>query len=166
LDITILGLEYSGLYVIQTAYKALVYSIKLKFEFSILNKLVDLTQTRQANSSSRSRGEATDPMPLDTFNNDRQHKRVTNTKRTGSHSYKVFAGRGAGDHLPKDNTSVFMQTEVVVHRETAADRKEEDRDSIGVESAISREDDIWGSREVSSSSSQVQFAKTSSSEER
>lgn len=43
LDITILTLEYKGLYDIQTAYKAFVYSVKLKLEFSILNKLVDLT---------------------------------------------------------------------------------------------------------------------------
>ncbi|KAI3331414.1 hypothetical protein HD806DRAFT_477294 [Xylariaceae sp. AK1471] len=131
LDITILGLEYSGLYIIQTAYKALVYSIKLKFEFSILNKLVDLTQTRQGNSSSRC--EVTDPIPLDTFNDDQKHKNLTSTKRT------------------KDNTSVFMHTEVVVHREMAADRKEKDRDNIRVGSAISREDDIWESRGVSSS---------------
>jgi hypothetical protein len=164
LDITILGLEYSGLYVIQTAYKALVYSIKLKCEFSILNKLVDITQTRQSKSSSR--GEATDPMPLDTFDDDRQHKRLTGTKRTGNHSYKVFASRGAGDHVPKNNTSVFMHTEVVVHREAAADKKEKDRNSIGVGSAISREEDISDSREVWSSSSQVNFAKISSSEDR
>ncbi|KAK0613172.1 hypothetical protein B0T14DRAFT_414742, partial [Immersiella caudata] len=44
LDITILALEYAGLYDLQTAYKALVYSIKLKLEFSILNRLVGLTK--------------------------------------------------------------------------------------------------------------------------
>ncbi|KAG8158379.1 hypothetical protein KVR01_011501 [Diaporthe batatas] len=44
LDITILALEYAGLYVIQTAYKGMVYSIKLKLEFSILNSLVDMTR--------------------------------------------------------------------------------------------------------------------------
>ncbi|KAF2794949.1 hypothetical protein K505DRAFT_224615, partial [Melanomma pulvis-pyrius CBS 109.77] len=46
LDITLLGLEYSGHYDIQTTYKAAVYSIKLKMEFSILNKLLDLFQGR------------------------------------------------------------------------------------------------------------------------
>jgi len=45
LDITILGLEYSGRYSIQTSYKAFVYSIKLKLEFNILNRLVDLAQS-------------------------------------------------------------------------------------------------------------------------
>jgi hypothetical protein len=51
LDITILALEYAGLYEIQTAYKALVYSVKLKLEFSILNRLVELTQSSRSDSS-------------------------------------------------------------------------------------------------------------------
>lgn len=44
LDITIVALEYAGLYVIQTAYKGMVYSVKLKLEFSILNSLVEMTR--------------------------------------------------------------------------------------------------------------------------
>ncbi|KAH7112033.1 hypothetical protein EDB81DRAFT_671042 [Dactylonectria macrodidyma] len=44
-DIPILGLEYAGRYQLQTAYKAMAYSIKLKIEFRILNGLVDLTRT-------------------------------------------------------------------------------------------------------------------------
>ncbi|KAH8896544.1 hypothetical protein GQ53DRAFT_616011, partial [Thozetella sp. PMI_491] len=42
LDITILGLEYAGYFQLQTAYKGLVYSVKLKLEFSILNRLVEM----------------------------------------------------------------------------------------------------------------------------
>ncbi|CRK45172.1 hypothetical protein BN1723_006473 [Verticillium longisporum] len=51
LDITILGLEYAGYYELQTAYKALVYSIKLKLEFNILNGLIDLSGGRMGTSS-------------------------------------------------------------------------------------------------------------------
>lgn len=40
LDITILGLEYARLCDLQTAYRALVCSIKLKMEFSILSQLL------------------------------------------------------------------------------------------------------------------------------
>lgn len=40
LDITILVLEFMGHYEIQTAYKGMAYSIKLKVEFGILNDLV------------------------------------------------------------------------------------------------------------------------------
>ncbi|KAG6353603.1 hypothetical protein INS49_005565 [Diaporthe citri] len=47
LDITILALEYAGLYVIQTAYKGMAYSVKLKLEFSILNSLVEMTRAHR-----------------------------------------------------------------------------------------------------------------------
>jgi hypothetical protein len=52
LDITILALEYLGLYNIQTSYKAFAYSIKLKLEFSILNRLVEFTQSRRVGTLS------------------------------------------------------------------------------------------------------------------
>jgi hypothetical protein len=45
LDVTILTCQYAGLYDVQTSWKTLAYSIKLKFEFYILNRLVDLTKT-------------------------------------------------------------------------------------------------------------------------
>lgn len=46
LDISILVLEFSGFYDLQTSWKALVYSIKLKLEFSILNKLIEVVKAR------------------------------------------------------------------------------------------------------------------------
>lgn len=45
LDMSILALEYSNFYNIQTAIKGLVYSIKLKLEFKVLNGLIELTKT-------------------------------------------------------------------------------------------------------------------------
>ncbi|KAH7108997.1 hypothetical protein B0J13DRAFT_490244 [Dactylonectria estremocensis] len=51
LDITILGLEYANYYNIQTAYKALVYSIKLKMEFTILNRLKEMATAQEDFSS-------------------------------------------------------------------------------------------------------------------
>jgi hypothetical protein len=42
LDISLLITEYTGHLYIQTSYQPLVYSIKLKIEFIILNKLVDI----------------------------------------------------------------------------------------------------------------------------
>lgn len=51
LDITILGLEFADLYKLQTAYKAMAYSIKLKLEFGILNGLVNLTRDRPSCST-------------------------------------------------------------------------------------------------------------------
>lgn len=46
LDVPILCLEYTDVYDLQTAYKAFVYSVKLKMEFQILNKLVEMTRAR------------------------------------------------------------------------------------------------------------------------
>ncbi|KAK7428016.1 hypothetical protein QQZ08_005447 [Neonectria magnoliae] len=51
LDAPVLVFEYAGLYHLQTSYKALAYSTKLKLEFSILNRLVDVAKTRKGSSS-------------------------------------------------------------------------------------------------------------------
>ncbi|ORY67258.1 uncharacterized protein BCR38DRAFT_426504 [Pseudomassariella vexata] len=55
LDITIIVLEYFDLYLIQTSYKSFVYSVKLKCEFGILNRLVHFVKRkrRAADESSR-----------------------------------------------------------------------------------------------------------------
>ncbi|KAK9423275.1 putative Integral membrane protein [Seiridium unicorne] len=44
LDTAILGLEYANFYNVQTAIKGLVYSVKLKLEFTVLNGLIELTK--------------------------------------------------------------------------------------------------------------------------
>jgi hypothetical protein len=49
LDLPILALEYTGFYDLQPAYKAFVYSVKLKIEFRILNELVDMTHAQNDN---------------------------------------------------------------------------------------------------------------------
>ncbi|KPM36701.1 hypothetical protein AK830_g9844 [Neonectria ditissima] len=51
LDAPVLALGYAGLYYLQTSYKVLAYSTKLKLEFSILNRLVDIANTRKGSSS-------------------------------------------------------------------------------------------------------------------
>lgn len=47
LDLPTLAMQYTEMYALQTAYKGFVYSVKLKLEFSILNKLVDVSRGRQ-----------------------------------------------------------------------------------------------------------------------
>ncbi|KAL7930077.1 hypothetical protein V8C35DRAFT_169379 [Trichoderma chlorosporum] len=49
LDISILILQYTNHYDLQTAWKPFVYSIKLKMEFNILNRLVELSQYLRRN---------------------------------------------------------------------------------------------------------------------
>ncbi|KAJ9419843.1 hypothetical protein FOXG_15999 [Fusarium oxysporum f. sp. lycopersici 4287] len=46
LDISLIVTQYMSLFIIQTTYKPVVYSIKLKMEFVILNKLLLLVQHR------------------------------------------------------------------------------------------------------------------------
>jgi hypothetical protein len=52
LDFSILGLEFADMFEIQTSWKPLVYSVKLKLEFSILNRLVQLTKTARSGCAS------------------------------------------------------------------------------------------------------------------
>ncbi|KAK5105144.1 hypothetical protein LTS08_001418 [Lithohypha guttulata] len=46
-DVALLVLEYTGERVMERTWKGLVYSVKLKLEFAILSKLVDLVQSSQ-----------------------------------------------------------------------------------------------------------------------
>ncbi|KAK4445892.1 hypothetical protein QBC34DRAFT_383808 [Podospora aff. communis PSN243] len=50
LDVNILAMEYAGLHNIQTSAKTFIYSAKLKVEFSILNKLVELMRRNSGSS--------------------------------------------------------------------------------------------------------------------
>ncbi|KAK0716319.1 hypothetical protein B0H67DRAFT_490963 [Lasiosphaeris hirsuta] len=66
LDITVLVLEYSKFYDIQTSYKAFTYSVKLKLEFSILNRLVELTKSVRSRTFNQSDGP--EDLSLNTIN--------------------------------------------------------------------------------------------------
>lgn len=48
LDGSVVGTQYAGLYSVQTTFKALVYSIKLKLEYAILRKLIKAVKVRRA----------------------------------------------------------------------------------------------------------------------
>ncbi|KAH7251564.1 hypothetical protein BKA59DRAFT_472249 [Fusarium tricinctum] len=70
LDIPILVLEFADFYDFQTAYKALVYSIKLKLEFNLLNSLVEVAQGSDA-IGSRSGNQIMNNLRLSVFEEDR-----------------------------------------------------------------------------------------------
>ncbi|KAK2603160.1 hypothetical protein N8I77_009638 [Diaporthe amygdali] len=46
LDVTIIALQYSGLFLVQISYKPFAYSVKLKIEANILTQLVDFVKAR------------------------------------------------------------------------------------------------------------------------
>ncbi|PWY77769.1 integral membrane protein [Aspergillus eucalypticola CBS 122712] len=46
LDLSVVGIQYAGFFTFQVTFKALVYSIKLKLEYVILGRLVDVAYVR------------------------------------------------------------------------------------------------------------------------
>ncbi|RSL86312.1 hypothetical protein CEP52_015853 [Fusarium oligoseptatum] len=163
LDITILGLEYADQYEYQTSYKAFVYSTKLKLEFTILNRLVEMTTgSKDASSGPRSRTAGTTTgnktgIALDTFISD------TGAKPTGDVSYEAYAmggedgnsdGQGAS---PRRDNGVMMTTEIIVHREN----RDDDGVSIGPNSSadsIGVAKGPFDGENLSKSSSEVHLA--------
>jgi len=132
LDITILALEYVGLYDLQTAYKALVYSVKLKMEFSILNKLVDIVRGSTGGSSyDHTQGES-GGLHLESVDNKRK-KRMTGGRGVGHSTYVSAVGNG---NTRPGGTSVVMTREVIVRREEVCLDEDSDMardaESIGV----------------------------------
>lgn len=153
LDVTILALEFANLFDIQTAWKPLVYSVKLKLEFSILNRLVALTRSSRNDSSYTHSQGATQGrgVALETFNGERQRHFTTANGETGG-EYEVRIGKG-GTKQPHDNDSVPMKTtEITVqsHRR----QSESDGDSESLEGARNKR-----SGDASSTSSEIQFAR-------
>ncbi|KAF7542269.1 hypothetical protein G7Z17_g11730 [Cylindrodendrum hubeiense] len=140
LDITILGLEYADQYQYQTSYKAFVYSTKLKLEFTILNRLVEMTTgNKDLSSGPRSRTHHTHNrtgIALDTYISD------AGVKPVGDVSYKAYAmGGEEGSSSEQTNrapirrdNAVMMTTEIMVHRE---DRNDDEGRSIGRKSSVS-----------------------------
>ncbi|KAH6954395.1 hypothetical protein HG530_010523 [Fusarium avenaceum] len=160
LDVSILALEFANLFDIQTAWKPLVYSIKLKLEFSILNRLVELTRGRNDSSYTRSHGAThTDDVGLETLNRDRR-KQFTGAKGTLTGDYEVRVGKGDDNHHMYGNESELVKTtEITVHSERYLGHSDLDRGSLegGSGSAEGIQRVQRGS--ASSASSEVQFAK-------
>ncbi|KAH6867589.1 hypothetical protein B0T10DRAFT_553980 [Thelonectria olida] len=136
LDIPILILEYADFYDFQTAYKALVYSVKLKLEFNILNRLVEITYGNNP-SGSRSQGPGTDTataIHMNTFNGDESGGHATHRAYVhgGEHG---DANRGKVGKRSPDN-GIMRSTEIIVH---CVERGEDDSESTGRKSMTTGE---------------------------
>ncbi|KAJ5692822.1 integral membrane protein [Penicillium macrosclerotiorum] len=87
LDIFILVLEYVGRYTSQTAVKGFIYSVKLKLEFTILNRLVEFVQRSRCSVSSLVDGSGSQHSW-----NIRHEEQSTEIRHRRSHcSFAVFA---------------------------------------------------------------------------
>lgn len=116
LDISVLALEFSNYYSLQTGYKPLVYSIKLKMELSILNQLVALTRSASQASMSFSNSNSDGITPsvlLETFN--QQPQRHLRSDLGGEEmGYKASVGTSAHHESELQGARVVRETEVSV----------------------------------------------------
>lgn len=162
LDITILVLEYTNKYNIQTAWKPFVYSVKLKLEFSVLNRLVNLVQGRRNGSSFiHSNAVHTPSVVLGTFGPQRHwQSRDEDLEFKTGYSVNVEVGQG-NQTLQLDDSSVVKTTEITVHRDEPRKGTEEDMLSLGRKSGVAGECATGELRDrgcISSASSEVHFA--------
>ncbi|KAF5021634.1 hypothetical protein F66182_6334 [Fusarium sp. NRRL 66182] len=170
LDISILALEFADLYEIQTAWKPLVYSIKLKIEFSILNRLVDMAQAGRAGrgGSSYVQSQAAthaDEVGLETVNAERGNQ-LQNVSGQCTGDYEVHVRKGAdGDPVQGYESSLAKTTAAAVHSQRYPSRDDHhkvssaDRSpgSLGQTRGMKRRS--ASSSASASSSSEIQFAR-------
>lgn len=127
LDIPILILEYADFYDFQTAYKAIVYSIKLKLEFNILNRLVEMANSNDL-SGLRSQGPGTDTaavIHLNTFNGGASGGNVSH--RAYTHGGENGDTRGWKTGGLSMNNGIMRSTEITVD---GVERGEDDNEGI------------------------------------
>ncbi|KAH6973287.1 hypothetical protein EDB80DRAFT_595940 [Ilyonectria destructans] len=125
LDITIVGLEYANQYEYQTSYKSFVYSTKLKLEFTVLNRLVEMTTgSKNASSGPRSRSHNTvnnTSIPLETFTGEAGGKPTS----VSYQAYAMAGSEGSNDRAQisptRNDNRVVMTTEIILHREERQD---------------------------------------------
>lgn len=115
LDAALLATEYAGLFSIQTVFKAAVYSIKLRFEFVVLNQLMDCVGTRSTGFSS-AHGTGTH----DTSRSQDPHIQLgsvnTRPQQRLSQGYSAFVFPSSSDVQPdQKNEGVLRTTEVRVN---------------------------------------------------
>ncbi|VUC31697.1 unnamed protein product [Clonostachys rosea] len=125
LDIPILALEYTDYYDFQTAYKPLVYSIKLKLEFNILNDLVKLTigndRSRSHSQGATTSRAAASAINMSAFRPDDAEYRATIRGGTSRD-----ADQGKSDTRPSAENAIMRSTEISVQ---CVERRHDDHES-------------------------------------
>lgn len=124
LDIPILVLEFADYYDFQTAYKALVYSIKLKLEFNLLNRLVEVAK---GNDTLDLHGgiQSLHGVRMSAFESNEEQS-GGNDRGDGSLSRDVDRKRGKSTYLGSDD-GILATTEISV---SYMERRDDDMESI------------------------------------
>ncbi|KAK2612478.1 hypothetical protein QQS21_001416 [Conoideocrella luteorostrata] len=154
LDISILCLEFTEHYDIQTAWKALVYSVKLKSEFSVLNRLVEFSQHLRAGRNMTS-------VHYDTSTDVALERYLRNaTQRPGGAEYSMqVTAERPGENSPPEGVEIVKTTAVTVSqngRQLPATRPSTGANSSTGKSATEADEGQEADR-ASSSSSQAQL---------
>ncbi|UNI21298.1 hypothetical protein JDV02_007299 [Purpureocillium takamizusanense] len=153
LDISILILEFTEHYNLQTAWKALVYSVKLKAEFTVLNRLVEFSQLllRNASSLNPSRPRNTTDIALERY--------VLNASRAPTETeYEVHVGTGRRDS-EKENAQPQGLEVVKTTAVTVSRSERQPGDGCSSAGQASAEEDITEAGCASSVSSEAHLAK-------
>lgn len=128
-DATLLGTEYSGNYNIQATYKPAIYSIKLKIEFSVLNRLVRIVKNKELAFSNPSHSSGSHPLSSftntvsfaahngfvgDTLKDDRQPRVKTTELVMGpaNWSENTFGGKKTGEVRHTERSMSVLESEV------------------------------------------------------
>jgi hypothetical protein len=111
LDGSLVGTQYAGLYSVQTTFKALVYSIKLKLEWAILRKLIKAVKV----GLPPERCSTEHPKP------DSQIPEKSETERCAEDPYMCTGARlsmqGTSPELPSEPSRVLTTTTQVLARD-------------------------------------------------
>jgi hypothetical protein len=83
MDIALLAVEFANLYLVETTLKGVVYSIKLKLEFAVLGKLVQIVHAK-SNSNRSQQSNSGLERRITSSGNDLERKDTAATARTGS----------------------------------------------------------------------------------
>lgn len=119
LDAALLTTEFNNLFDIQTVFKAAIYSVKLRFEFVVLNQLVDIVgggtsaMPRSDTYASRQKGtvRSSRSVHLDTFNSGTQPRQQPNEYYTATAS----SGSVTSPQLAPKSGGVLRTSEIQVN---------------------------------------------------
>jgi hypothetical protein len=166
LDLTILALEFCDLYSLQTAYKGAAYSIKLKLEFNILNRLIEVVKPGHENNGWNQYSSERDGTAQLQAMRSRKAMRQNNTRDTIDHGHKTYIyaeedrDLSAVSGLGSTNKTVLKTTEIMITTEGKAIPRQRTtscaRSDMSTDSAIPTED---AAHDMRSSSSQKEFAR-------
>ena len=80
MDIVLIALEYSNYYVGEAALKGMIYAIKLKLEFAVLNQLMNLTKAGLTEAAHASEGRNHNDVELHHANRRGSKKTLSDTE--------------------------------------------------------------------------------------